>query len=79
MTTINSLDDFLQALDANPTWREAVRARILGEELLQLPTRFGVFAQEQAAFNDEQRAITAELKAFNEEQKVFNRAIMKSD
>jgi hypothetical protein len=73
VTTINSLDDFLQALDANPTWREAVRARILGEELLQLPTRFGVFAQEQAAFNDEQRAITAELKAFNEEQKVFNR------
>ena len=34
VTTINSLDDFLRALDANPSWREAVRARILGEELL---------------------------------------------
>jgi hypothetical protein len=34
MTTINSLDDCLQALDTNPSWREAVRSRILGEELL---------------------------------------------
>ena len=47
MTTINSLDDFLRALDANPSWREAVRTRILGEELLQLPVKFDVFAQEQ--------------------------------
>ena len=30
MTTINALDDFLQALDANPSWLEAVRSRILG-------------------------------------------------
>ena len=47
MTTINSLDDFLRALDANPSWREAVRTRILGEELLQLPVKFDAFAQEQ--------------------------------
>ena len=47
MTTINSLDDFLRALDANPSWREAVRARILGEELLQLPVKFDAFAQDQ--------------------------------
>lgn len=66
MTTINSLEDFLQALDDNPPWREAVRARILGEELLQLPARFNAFVEEQRAFNEEQRA-------FNEEQRVFNR------
>ena len=47
MTTINSLDDFLRALGANPSWREAVRTRILGEELLQLPVKFDAFAQEQ--------------------------------
>ena len=47
MTTINSLDDFLRALDANPSWREAIRTRILGEELLQLPVKFDAFAQEQ--------------------------------
>ena len=51
MTTINTLDDFLQALDTNPSWREAVRARILGEELLQLPVRFEAFAQEQKTWN----------------------------
>ena len=49
MTTINSLDDFLRALDANPSWREAVRTRILGEELLQLPVKFDAFAQEQGS------------------------------
>ena len=47
MTTINSPDDFLRALDANPSWREAVRTRILGEELLQLLVKFDAFAQEQ--------------------------------
>ncbi len=47
VTTINSLDDFLRALDANPSWREAVRTRILGEELLQLPVKFDAFVQEQ--------------------------------
>ena len=47
VTTIDSLDDFLRALDANPSWREAVRTRILGEELLQLPVKFEAFVQEQ--------------------------------
>ena len=80
MTTINTLDDFLQALDDNPTWRDAVRARILGEELLQLPVRFNAFVEEQRAFNEEmrgfvkeQRIINEEMRAFREEQRVWNR------
>ena len=52
MTTINNLDDFLQALDANPSWREADRSRILGEELLQLPVRFIAFVNQQEAWNE---------------------------
>ena len=47
VTTIYSLDDFLRAPDANPSWREAARACILGEELLQLPVKFEAFVQEQ--------------------------------
>ena len=47
MTTINTLDDFLKALDDNPTWRDAVRARILGEDVLQLPAKFDAFVEEQ--------------------------------
>ena len=46
MTTINSQDDLLRALRENPEWKEAVRALILGEELLQLPARFNAFAVE---------------------------------
>ena len=86
MTTINSLDDFLRALDENPSWREAVRARILGEELLQLPVRFNAFVEEQRTFNQEIRSAveeirsttqelrgtTQELRTFNEQQKAFN-------
>ena len=47
MTTINSQDDFLEALRNNPQWRDAVRAQILGEELLQLPVKFDAFVEEQ--------------------------------
>lgn len=79
MTTINTLDDFLQALDDNPSWREAVRARILDEELRQLPVRFNTFVEEQRTFNqeirgavEEIRGATQELRAFNEEQRAFN-------
>ena len=62
MTTINSQDDYLEALRNNPAWREAVRAQILGDELLQLPVRFDAFVQEQNAFVQEQRAQTANLE-----------------
>ena len=54
MTTINNQDDFLEALRNNPAWREAVRAQILGDELLQLPVRFDSFVQEFNAFAREQ-------------------------
>ena len=43
--TINNQDDFLQALRDNPQWRDAVRAEILGEELLQLPALVARFVQ----------------------------------
>ena len=65
MTTINTLDDFLQALDDNPTWRDAVRARILGEDVLKLPARFDAFAEEQRAFNEEMRGFVKEQRAWN--------------
>ena len=73
MTTINTLDDFLQALDDNPTWRDAVRARILGEDVLQLPAKFDAFVEEQRAFNEEQRVFNKEIRGFVEEQRVINK------
>ena len=71
MTTINSLDDFLRALDDNPSWKDAVRARILGEELLQLPVRFNAFVEEQRAFNDEMRTFVEDQRVFNDEMRTF--------
>ena len=47
MTTINSQDDFLEALKNNPQWRDAVRAQILGEDLMQLPVKFDAFVEQQ--------------------------------
>ena len=69
MTTINNQDDFLEALRNNPAWREAVRAQILGDELLQLPVRFDTFVQEFEAFAREQNAFVREQNAFVQEQR----------
>lgn len=66
MPTINTLDDFLQALDDNPAWRDAVRTRILGEDVLQLPAKFDAFVEEQ-------RAVNEKMTVFIEEQRVWNR------
>ena len=60
MTTINNQDDFLEALRNNPAWREAVRAQILGDELLQLPVRFDAFVQEFETFAREQSTFARE-------------------
>ena len=39
MVIIHTADDFIRAMDENPEWLEAVRARILTRELLELPRR----------------------------------------
>ena len=85
MTTINTADDFLRALDANPAWRESVRARIMGEELLQLPAKFDAFAERQQATNEridafieEQRQINERFDRFIEEQRQINERLDRS-
>ena len=67
MTTMNSQDDFLRALSENPQWKAAVRAQILGEELLQLPARFDAFVEQMTTFVAEMKGFVAEQKRFNEE------------
>ena len=65
MTTISNQDDFLRALSDNPEWRAAVRARILGEELLQLPAKFDAFVEQMTGY-------VAEMQGFIREQKEIN-------
>ena len=37
MTTVNSIEDLVRILDEHPEWLEALRARLLTRELLELP------------------------------------------
>ena len=79
MTTINTIQDLLDILDGNPSWREAVRARIVGEDLMQLPARFDAFVTRVEAFIAwveafiaEQEAFNARFEAFMAQQEEFN-------
>ena len=40
MTTIGSIEDLMRVLDENPSWLEAMRARLFTRELLDLPENF---------------------------------------
>ena len=71
MTSINSQEDFLQALRDNPAWREAVRVQILGEELIQLPARFNAFVDQMTVFVEQ-------MTTFVEDQKAFNQRMLKT-
>ena len=57
MDTINTIDDFLQVLDENPKWVEALRARLLSRQLIELPEKFAQFieATDKRFENFEQR------------------------
>lgn len=67
MTVINTTDDLLRAPDEQPAWYETVRARILGEELLKLPSVFSAFAEQVTQFVAEQRQFNAEQRQFNQQ------------
>ena len=82
MTTINTQEDLLRALSENPGWRDAVRTRLLGEDVTQLPRKFDIFVEkitgfieEQKEFNARQEKHNAEMTRFVEEQKQFNAEI----
>jgi FtsZ-binding cell division protein ZapB len=45
MTTINTIEDLLRLLDENPQWVEALRARLLTRELMELPETFARFVE----------------------------------
>ena len=53
MATINTIEDLLRLLDENPEWVEALRARLLTQDLLDLPERFSQFVAEMQDFRAE--------------------------
>ncbi len=80
MTIINSEEDFLRALDENPQWREAVRSRLLGEELMQLPARFNTFVERTESFMRRTEEFIVRMQRFVEQQSAINeRMIQRMD
>ena len=45
MTTINTIEDLIRLLDEHPQWLEALRARLLTRELIELPEKFAAFVE----------------------------------
>ena len=52
MAIVNTMEDFIRVMDENPSWRDAVRARVLTRDLLELPERFAEYARENNARMD---------------------------
>ncbi len=50
MTTIHTIEDLLHVLDENPDWVDALRARLLTHELIELPEKFTQFVAEMNSF-----------------------------
>ncbi len=71
MYTINTIEDLIGALDENPEWVDALRARLLTSELLDLPEKFTGFVAEMNAFVAETKKFVAEMNAFVAEMNAF--------
>ena len=77
MTTIHTIEDLVRVLDERPEWNEALRAKVLSQELLNLPQKLADFAETterrltaleatQAAMQETQAAMQAALAKFIE-------------
>ena len=71
---MDSIEDFVRVLDDNPEWRDAVRARLLPRELLDLPGQLAGFARETARrFEAVDKRLDEHDKRFDEHDRRFDR------
>ena len=71
MATFNTVDELIRILDEDPQLREALRARLLTRELLDLPAAHAAFVSETQAFISGMEEFRAETRAFIAEMRVF--------
>ena len=64
MATFNTVDELIRILDEDPQLREALRARLLTRELLDLPAAHAAFVAEMRSFASETQAFVAEMRVF---------------
>ncbi|MXX15238.1 MAG: hypothetical protein F4Z86_17640 [Gemmatimonadetes bacterium] len=70
-TTIHTIEDLIRILDDNPEWMDALRARLLTRELIELPERFNQFVAEMNSFVAEMNSFVAEMNSFVAEMHRF--------
>ena len=71
MATFNTIDELIRILDEDPKLREALRARLLTQELLDLPAAHAAFVTETRAFIAGMEEFRTETQAFIAEMRVF--------
>ena len=82
MPTFNTVEELVRILDSNPELLEALRARLLTRELLELPQRFSEFAAaSEQRFENIERTLKqhgddiGQLKGIGLENRLHNRGI----
>ena len=71
MTTFNTVEELVHILDQNPDLLEAIRARVLTKELLELPEKHAAFVDEMRAFQQEMRVFVHETQRFMTRTEAF--------
>ena len=62
--TIDTIEDLVRIMDERPEWVEAMRARLLTRELLELPRMVATFATEMNSFRATMDRFVAETSKF---------------
>ncbi len=75
MTAVATVEDIIEALDSDPLLLEALRARLLTRELLELPQTVAQLAASQAELRDEVARLAAAQNGFAATQKGFASAL----
>ena len=70
-TTIHTIEDLIRILDDHPDWTDALRARLLTRELIELPEKFTQFVAEMNSFVAEMNSFVAEMNSFVAEMNSF--------
>ena len=70
-TTIHTIEDLIRILDDHPEWADALRARLLTRELIELPEKFTEFVAEMNSFVAEINSFVAEMNSFVAEMNRF--------
>ena len=69
--TIHTIEDLIRILDDHPEWTDALRARLLTRELIELPEKFTQFVAEMNSFVTKMNSFVAEMNSFVAEMNSF--------